>query len=141
MCSIFCILILFVALISYFQINTVLLGVKDSIFSISQNAIIAYNKQNLPYDVYDIDMEKLRNIMKELLYKNHMEGKSKIQSIELKELYLVTNKEECVIHTNGKFKDTILHVKLEVSFVPIINTSDMKSMVIHEDVKLALMKY
>lgn len=141
MCSIFCILILFVALVSYFQINTVLLGVKDSVFSISQNAIIAYNQENLPYDVYDIDMEKLGHIMQDLLYKNHMDGKSKVQAIDIKELYLITNKEECIIHTDGGFEDTILHVKLEVSFVPIINMSEVKSLEIHEDVKLALMKY
>ena len=141
MCCIFCVLILFVALISYFQVYSVLLGIKDSIFTISQNAIIAYNKEKLPYDVYDIDIENLRNIMQTLLYKNHIEGKNKIQSINIKELYLITNKEECITHTNGNFKDTILHVKLEAQFIPIINTSDIRTLVIHEDIKLALMRY
>lgn len=140
-CGMFCILFLFISLVSYFQINSILTGVKDSIFTISQNAIMAYNKEYLPYDVYDINMEQLGKIMNELLYKNHIEGKNKIQKIDTKELYLITNVDECVVHTNGKFNNTILHIKLEITFVPIIKTSSEKTIIIHEDVKLALMKY
>jgi len=141
MCIIFCILILFVSLISYFQINTVLTGVKDSIFGISQNAVIAYDKEDLPYDVYNIDMKKLRDIMQELLYKNHIKGKNKIESIEIEEMYLISNENECLAHTNGKVQDTILHVNLEVSFMPIINIGNVAKLSIHEDIKLSLMKY
>lgn len=139
--AIICLLILFSVIVSYFQINTVLLGVKDSMFSISQNAIIAYNMENLAYDVYDIDIEKLRTIINEMLLKNHIEGKSKIENIEIKELYLISNKNECIYHTNGKFEDAILHVILKVNFIPVINIGTINEFTIHEDVKLSLMKY
>ena len=140
-CACFIITVLFYIIIGYFQINTILIGIKDSVFSIAQNAIIAYDKEALPLDTYKLDKEKLKYIMQELLYKNHIEGKSKIQDIQIKELSLIQNKMQCIVHTKGRIEDTFLHVKLEITFMPIINIGSISTVTIHEDVKLALMKY
>lgn len=141
MCIFMCMLILFLVLVSYFQINTVLTGIKDSIFTISQNAIIAYNKEFLVYDVYEMDIEKLKTIINELLYKNHIVEKNKIENIEIKEIYLISNKQEVISHTEGRVVDTVLHIKIQITFKPIISYKNNKTYIIHEDIKLSLMKY
>ena len=102
---------------------------------------MAYDKEFLPFDIYKVDKEKLKDIMQSLLYKNHIEGKSKIQDIQVKELSLIHNKMQCIVHTKGTIEDAFLHVKLEITFIPIINTGNSSTVTIHEDVKLALMKY
>ncbi|MBR5227725.1 MAG: hypothetical protein IKV94_03715 [Clostridia bacterium] len=122
-----------------FQINTQITGIKDSLFYLSQNAILAYNTNHLAYDKYSVDYDKLYSICKELIIKNHLNGKNKVNNISIKELKVITSKEECIYHTKGVYNLPILHVVLELEFNNILNEKHVVS--IHEDVKMALMDY
>lgn len=133
------IIFLFVVIIEYFQINNVFADIKSSLFYISQNAIMAYDK-TLPFDMYNVDNNRLKEIMERLLKENHITGKNKVKNIEMKEIKVILEPVVCYEHT-GKYEEPVLHVVLKVEVEPVVNIIGKKSFEVHDDIKLALMKY
>ena len=131
--------ILVVLIILSFQINTQIVGIKDSVFYMGQNAILACDLSKLAYDKYVIDYNKLYSMCNELIIKNHLEEKNKVNNISIQELKVITSKEECIYHSNGVYDLPILHIVLNINFNTILNNE--YSVSIHEDVKMSLMEY
>lgn len=135
------ILVIFaIVLVQYFQINNTLSDIKNSMFYICQNALLSYDN-NLSLEEYNVSNLRLKKVIEQLINRNFLDKKSNIKSIDIKEIYVLTNENECIAH-NNRFSVPFVHLVLEISFEPIINLQNkMYSFTIHEDVKVALMQY
>lgn len=128
--------------IQYFQINNMLDDIKYNLFYICQNSILAYSDE-LELDVYNMDSQLLRKTIHSLLNQNYIKTRKDINSIEIKELALLSSKTECVNHSNGQYEDPFVHIVIDIEFKSVIKLSDtnIRKISLHQDVKLSLMKY
>lgn len=128
--------------IQYFQINNTLTDIKANLFYICQNAIVAFSDE-LGFEVYNIDVLRLKNVVSEILTKDYINGRTDITAINIDEIYLVTNESECLSHTSGNYSTPFIHIVISVEFNPVIkfNGVNTRKIGIHQDVKLSLMVY
>lgn len=136
------VLVLGAVSIQYFQINNTLTDIKANLFYICQNAIIAFSDE-LGFEVYNIDVLRLKNVVSELLTKNYINGRTDITAINIDEIYLVTNESECLSHTGKSYSTPFIHIVISIEFNPVIkfNSVNTRKISIHQDVKLSLMVY
>lgn len=128
--------------IQYFQINNTLTDIRSNLFYICQNAIVAFSDE-LDFEVYNIDTQKLKSVVSEILTNNYINNRTDITAINIEELYLITNESECLRHTDGSYSIPFIHIVISVEFNPVIkiNNISKRKISIHQDVKLALMVY
>lgn len=138
------IVILFAFCIMYVQITSTIINIKNDLYSISQNGIVANDEEGLALNIYTAESNQLKNYIGNVLNKNYIKTGSSIKSINIEECTYIIKKEEVSKHTNGRYIDPIIHIKIKASFSPIIkinNISKTITIIIHEDVKATLMKY
>lgn len=128
--------------IQYFQINNTLTDIKANLFYICQNAIVAFSDE-LGFEIYNIDVLRLKSVVSELLAKNYINGRTDITEINIDEIYLVTSESECLSHTGGNYSTPFIHIVISIEFNPVINFGGInaRKISIHQDVKLSLMVY
>lgn len=143
---IFSIMILFAFFLTYTQVINMVMNIKEDLYYVVSNSLLGFDKNELAYDNYVFDEEQMKNICENILNKNYLkEGVDEnkfIKEINIKELKVYSS-EEAYIHTLGRYKSPIIHILIELKFIPIIKFKDQESynIIIHEDVKMELLKY
>lgn len=137
-------LIIFAFSISYIQITSTVMNIKNDLYNIVQNGIIANDKTELALNSYIGDKNQMIAYIQNLLQKNYMKSNSYIKDIRIEECDMLLDKNDILKHTNGRYDNAIIHLKIKVKFVPVIkikNVADEVTIQIHEDVKIMLLQY
>lgn len=113
-----------------FQVNTIKRSIKNDLFYLSNNAILGMNKEELYFSNYEINTDKTKNILEDLLKKNHEKGY--IKEIEIKDISFETKEDHIVIH-----------LEIKVKFNPIIKIGSKETyeFFFKEDTKISLLEY
>ena len=138
------IVIIFVFSISYVQITSTILNIKNDLYNITQNGIIANNKIELALNSYVADNTRMKNYIQDILERNYIRSKGYIMSVQVVECNTIYNKSEIISHTKGRYDEAIIHLRVKIGFIPIIKIrgfGEEFSIHIHEDVKTALLQY
>ena len=114
----------------YYQINTISNSIKKDLFYISNNIIIAMDKEELLFGNYSINTEKSREVIQELLRKNHEKGY--VKEITIKDLSFDINS-----------RDIVIHITVKIKFTPLIyvGSKSEHEFTLKEDTKISLLKY
>ena len=70
----------------YYQVNTITKKIRQDLFYASNNAIIAMDKEELLFSKYILNTQKAKNIIQEILVKNHIKDGGSITDILVEEL-------------------------------------------------------
>lgn len=142
--AIFIILILFAFCINYVQLTSTIMNIKNDLYNIAQNGIIANNKEDLALNSYKADETRMKGYIQNVLSKNYIRDNGYIKRIIIEECNAILDKENVVKHTNGRYDETIIHLKIGIVFKPIIKMKGIYNEIyvnIHEDVKSTLLQY
>lgn len=136
-------IIFFMIFMGFVDLNIQLDGIKNDLFFICQNAIFAYDYEELSYENYTVDIKKLENNLLNLLTQHYLSKESKILQINIKQVCSITNKHEILMHTNNELSVPLVHIELEVVFSPVLKfmSEDKMKVLLHQDVKLSVMEY
>lgn len=138
------ILILFASCINYVQLTSTIMNIKNDLYNIAQNGIIANDKENLALNNYETDEKTMKQYVQTILVNNYLRANGNIKKIEIEECSIFLDKEDIKKHTNNRYYETIIHLTIKIVFKPIIKIrgiSDEISIKIHEDVKSTLLQY
>lgn len=119
---------IFVAIfLAYYQVNIIADNIRKDLFYISNNAILAFNQQDLAYGKYTLDEQKAKEIIEEILNKNYQNGSVlKISIIQLDQI----ENNQILIKIKVRFK----------SFITLFGRNQYE-FIMTETVKISLMKY
>lgn len=138
------IVIIFVFSISYVQITSTILNIKNDLYNIAQNGIVANNKTELALNNYIVENTQMKNYIQDILEKSYIRSNGYITSVQVVECNIIQNKSEIISHTKGRYDKTIIHLTIKMDFIPIIKIRGFReevSIYIHEDVKAVLLQY
>lgn len=138
------IVIIFAFSISYVQITSTILNIKNDLYGIAQNGIIANNKTELALNSYVVDKSQMKKYIQDILQKNYIRSNGYIKNIQVEECNMILDKNEVISHTKGRYDETIIHSNIKITFVPVFKIRGFEKEVsinIHEDVKAMLMQY
>lgn len=138
------IVIIFAFSISYVQITSTILNIKNDLYSIAQNGIVANNKTELALNNYIVDNTQMKEYIQHILERNYIRSKGYITSVQVVECNTIQNKNEIISHTKDRYDEAIIHLRVKIDFIPIIKIRGFRkeiSINIHEDVKAALLQY
>lgn len=126
------IMIVAISMLLYYQVNIIAESIRKDLFYAANTAILAFNTEELSYRRYNINKEKTKQIMQEILNENYTKPRSSIANIKI--LYLD------IKHTEDNAN---IAVEIEVAFKAVVNligkndyTFKMK-----EDVNISLLNY
>lgn len=134
----------FAIFIVYTQVLNTVMNIKSDLYYITQNGIIANNKEELALNNYLTDNTTLKSTIENILKRNYVKNEGSVKSIIVKNAQIYTNEEEIFIHTLGRYKKPIIHIEIEIAFIPLIKLPNLNSIYkinIHEDVKISLLEY
>lgn len=138
------VIIIFAFSISYVQITSTILNIKNDLYNIAQNGIIANNKTDLALNSYVADKSQMKKYIQDILQKNYIRSSGYIKDIKVEECNIFLDKNEVISHTKGRYDETIIHLNVKITFVSILKIRGFENEVsinIHEDVKATLMQY
>lgn len=138
------IIILFAFCIMYVQMSSTILNIKNDLYSIIQNGIIANDKEELAVENYTAKENMLRQYIGVILDNNYIKEGSSIKSITIEECNYIIDKNAIKLHTSDRYRDPIIHIRIQIKFTPIIkiqNILEKITITVHEDVKATLMNY
>lgn len=125
------IIFLTVFLVKY-QTNIIIENIRLDLFYAARETILAFNNQELAYRQYEVDENKTRSIIQEILEQNY-----------LKENGSVTNINVVDIKIQYKEKFAKVYVEVEVTFRSVVNLfgKNEHKFKVKEEVKISLMEY
>lgn len=113
----------------YFQVGVIKNSIRQEVFYALMNGQVSLNKEELAFNSYEIDKNKLNDILNLWIKET---AKTKINVTEIKINDLLTN------NSNDK---VTLKIELLVSFIPIVKVSDKAKVKINEEIDLSLLKF
>ncbi len=120
------------------------MDIKKDLYYISQNGIIANDKEDLALGKYNNSDKDIQKYIEEVLNKNYVKGTTGIVKIEINECKFIKDISIVKAYTNNKYDVPIIHIDLTIYFKSIINIQNMTDVMkikLHEDVKASLLKY
>ncbi len=125
------IIFLTVFLVKY-QTNIIIENIKLDLFYAARGAILAFNNQELVYRQYEIDENKTRSIIQEVLERNYLKENGSVNNITIVDLQIRYEKEYVKVF-----------VEAEVIFRGVVNLfgKNEHKFKVKEEVKISLMEY
>ena len=125
------IIFLTVFLVKY-QTNIIIENIKLDLFYAAREAILAFNNQELVYRQYEIDENKTRSIIQEVLERNYLKENGSVNNITIVDLQIRYEKEYVKVF-----------VEAEVIFRGVVNLfgKNEHKFKVKEEVKISLMEY
>ena len=125
------IIFLTVFLVKY-QTNIIIENIKLDLFYAARGAILAFNNQELIYRQYEIDGNKTRSIIQEVLERNYLKENGSVNNITIVDLQIRYEKEYVKVF-----------VEAEVIFRGVVNLfgKNEHKFKVKEEVKISLMEY
>ena len=125
------IIFLTVFLVKY-QTNIIIENIKLDLFYAARGAILAFNNQELVYRQYEIDENKTRSIIQEVLERNYLKENGSVNNITIVDLQIRYEKEYVKVF-----------VEVEVTFRSVVNLfgKNEHKFKVKEEVKISLMEY
>lgn len=120
------------------------MDVKKDLYYISQNGVVANDKEDLALGTYNNSDKDIQKYIEEVLNKNYVKGTTGIVKIEINECRFIKDISIVKAHTNNRYDVPIIHIDLTIYFRSIIKTrniEDVMKIKLHEDVKASLLKY
>jgi len=135
---------LFAIFITYTQFINTVINIKNDLYYITQNGILSANKESLSLYNYEINLNTLKKNIEDILIKNYVKNGGAINNIKVKNIAIYIDSSEVFLHTRGRYKKPIIHIEIEVKFVPVIkkiNAILTHNIIVHEDVKISMLEY
>lgn len=123
------VIVFVITFLIYFQVSTIINSVKKELFYIANNALIAMDEEALAYNDYNIDLNKMRYIIQNLLDRNKQRNVNRVSIMDLR--------------FNSNNKKPHLYIKVKVEFKPIVNifSKESYSFKLQDEVMIALLNY
>ena len=129
----------------YIQISVQIYGIKSNIFYLVQSSIINEDFQKMAYRDYSLDTSNILENLNTLLQRNYLKVDNKkvgIVSVKCTNVTVLTEKDDVVKHTKGKYKVPIICVNINIKFTPIMSFLGREiKFNIHDDIKLSLLEF
>ena len=126
------VIILLAMFILQYQINVIVRSIRNDLFYISNNVIVAMDKEELFLANYMINNENARMIIQDLMNKNHVREGGYIKAIKVVDAYF-----------NTKNKVPSMYVEIKVTFKPLIKIGNKSEyeFTMKENAMISLLQY
>lgn len=124
------VLIFAVTFLLYYQINIITESIRQDLFYVSNSSLLSFDRSDLAYGKYTVDVNKTKEIMEDLLNKNYQNGS--VKEIKITNLDVTYGQDKVKLDTE---------IKVKFRSVITIGGNNEHEFKMKEQVKIALLEY